>query len=436
MVKFNHHKIIAYSYSDPLLETLSDPGMWGWEVDKIYTDLGERTQLQQLFKDCKKEGAEYLLIRRLEELGDTVQEICEVLAKLELLGLKIVEIESEFIIQEEIKRSDLLKFLSEIQQNQRSRLIRQGHARNRIKALPPPGKAPYGYRRSKDRYVLDRSAAPVVKDFFEHFLLYGSLRGAVRYLEQKYGKKISVATGRKWLTNPVYRGDLAFKNGAVVYNTHLAIISREEGAQVERILRRNQSLPPRTASAPRSLSGLVVCGNCDSAMTVVRVTAYRKAREYLYLRPTNCPKQPKCKSMVYEEILKQTIEAVCKDLLLAVRNLKMPSREGIKERLCAEIEAKQQIIAQLPALRENGILDRETEQLRTYKLRTEIAELQSQVSQLPPGNLREIAQAVSLAQFWLDLSEAERRFYFREFISKVEIIGGNGESKVRVIFIF
>jgi hypothetical protein len=90
----------------------------------------------------------------------------------------------------------------------------------------------------------------------------------------------------------------------------------------------------------------------------------------------------------------------------------------------------------LPALRENGILDKETEQLRTYKLRTEIAELQSQVSQLPPGNLREIAQAVSLAQFWLDLSEAERRFYFREFISKVEIIRENCKWQVRVIFIF
>lgn len=429
-------KIIAYSYSDPLLESIPAPGMWGWEVDKIYTDLGERTQLKQLFKDCKKEKPEYLLIRRLEELGDTVQNVCEVLAKLELLGLKIVAIESEFIIQEEINRVDLLKFISEIQQNQRSRQIRQGHARNRVKALPPPGKAPYGYRRSKDRYGLDRSAAPVVKDFFEHFLLYGSLRGAVRYLEQKYGKKISVATGRNWLINPVYRGDLAFKNGEVICNTHSAIISREEAAQVERILRRNRSLPPRSASAPRSLSGLVVCENCGSVMTVVRVTAYRKEREYLYLRPTNCPKQPKCKSMLYEDILNQIIEAICQELPRAVGGLKMPRREGVKERLCAEIEAKQQILAQLPALRESGILDQETEQLRIYKLRTEIADLQSQVSQQPPGNLREIAKAVSLKQFWLDLSESERRFYFREFISKVEIMRENSNWKLRVIFIF
>ncbi|HEY9811763.1 MAG TPA: recombinase family protein [Halomicronema sp.] len=429
-------KIIAYSYSDPLLESIPDPGMWGWEVDKIYTDLGERTQLKQLFKDCKKETAEYLLIRRLEELGDTVQNVCEVLAKLEQLGLKIVAIESQFIIQEEINRVDLLKFISEIQQNQRSRQIRQGHARNRVKALPPPGKAPYGYRRSKDRYGLDRSAAPVVKDFFEHFLLYGSLRGAVRYLEQKYGKKISVATGRNWLINPVYRGDLAFKNGEVICNTHLAIISREEAAQVERILRRNRSLPPRSASAPRSLSGLVVCENCGSVMTVVRVTAYRKQREYLYLRPTNCSKQPKCKSMLYEEILNQIIEVICQELPRAVGGLKMPRREGVKERLCAEIEAKEQILAQLPALRESGILDQETEQLRIYKLRTEIADLQSQVSQQPPGNLREIAKAVSLKQFWLDLSESERRFYFREFISKVEIMRENDNWKLRVIFIF
>ena len=49
------------------------------------------------------------------------------------------------------------------------------------------------------------------------------MRGAVRYLAQKYSKKISVSTGRRWLTNPVYRGDTAYHNDEVVSNTHLPI---------------------------------------------------------------------------------------------------------------------------------------------------------------------------------------------------------------------
>lgn len=435
-------KIIAYLYSDPLFESAPDPAIWGWEVDRVYQDLGDRAQLQQLVSDCQTESAEYLLIRCLEELGDSVQEVCDRMSELESLGIQIVATESALNSGESptqptaLTRTDLLKLLGEIQSNQRSRQIRKGHAKNRIKALPPPGKAPYGYRRGKDRYALDRSAASVVKDFFEHFLLYGSLRGAVRHLEKKHGKKIAVTTGRRWLTNPAYRGDLAYQNGLVLSNTHVAIISREEAAQVDRLLRRNRRMPPRTASAPRSLAGLVLCGECHSPMTVSRVTTHRKDREYLYLRPSHCPNQPQCKAIPYEEVLQQTIETICRDLPRAVAGLERPDIRSVKQGITGAIAAKEEILTQLPELRTNGILDSETADLRTYKLRTEIAQLQSQLAQLPPVNLRETAQAVSLRQFWLDLSESERRFYFREFIRQIEISRQDASWQLRVLFIF
>jgi DNA invertase Pin-like site-specific DNA recombinase/predicted metal-binding protein len=439
-------KIIAYLYSDPLLEPAPDPNSWGWEVDRVYQDLADRTELKQLMADCEAEPANYLLIRRLEELGDSVIEISDRLTQLETLGTEIVAVETAGSISEHsassVKRSDLMQLLAEIQATQRSRKIRQGHARNRINALPPPGKAPYGYRRGKDRYALDRAAAPVIKDFFEHFLLYGSLRGAVRYLAQKYGKKISVTTGRRWLTNPAYRGDLAYKNGEVISNTHIPIISREEAAQVDRLLRRNQRMPPRTASSPRSLSGLVICGQCQSTMTVTRVTTYRGDREYLYLRPSNCPQQPKCSAIAYAEVLEKTIERICQDLPAAVANLQTQGKDtagpgSIKQNMTEAIAHKQQILDRLPQLCQQDILDPETSQLRAYKLRSEISQLQNQLAQFPPVNLLETAQAVSLPQFWLDLSESERRFYFREFIRQIQIDRNNRSSwQLQVLFIF
>ena len=428
-------KIIAYSYSDPLLEIAPPASIWEREVERIYQDLGGREQLQQLLKDCQSEPPEYLLIQRVEELGDTVQQVCDRLSQIEALGIQLI-IEGKTANSQVSTITDLLKLLNEIQQSQHSRSIRKGHARNRIKALPPPGKAPYGYRRGKDRYTVDRTAAPAVKDFFEHFLLYGSLRGSVRYLAKKYGKKISVSTGRRWLTNPVYRGDLEYQNDRVISNTHIPIISREEAAQIDRLLRRNQRLPPRTASAPRSLAGLVVCKECDSPMTVAKVTSHRKDQEYLYLRPISCPQKPKCKALSYEKILSQTIEVICRDLPLAVAELTMPDMEGIKGGIVSEIAAKQEIIDRLPILTEEGILDVETAELRSYKLRTEISELQSKLAQLPPVNLRSIAQAVSLPQFWLDLSESERRFYFREFISQIEILRQDTSWQIQIVFIF
>lgn len=427
---------IAYSHTYPLLELPPDAATWGWEVDRVYQDLGDRSQLAQLLQDCQSGAVEYLLIRRLAELGDSLQAVSDRLAELEKLGVNLIAIEEEIGATQSLKRSDLLQLLKTVQDTQRKQKIQQGHARNRINALPPPGKAPYGYRRGKDRYAIDRATAPVVKEFFEHFLLYGSLRGSVRYLEKKYSKKISASTGNRWLTSPVYRGDLLYQTGDVVPDTHLPILSRDEAAQIDRLLRRNRRMPPRTASAPRSLSGLVTCAQCQSAMTITRVTRWGKSKEYLYLRPIACNRSPKCRAIPYQQVLEQTIQRICIDLPPAVAKLQMPDLKPVQQSIIAAIEAKQTVLTQLPALESSGILDRETAQLRTYKVRTEIAALQSQLAQLPPLNLVTIAQAVSIPQFWLDLSEPERRFYFREFIRQIELIRHEKTWTLKLIFIF
>lgn len=430
-------KIVAYSYTDLLLESPPERMIWGWEVDRVYQDLGGRQELQNLLKDCEIEPPEYLLIRRLEELGDSLLEVSDRLHQLNLFNINIIAIYSNCnTTVAQVNRADLINFFVEIQNSQRGRRIRQGHAKNRIKALPPPGKAPYGYRRGKDRYALDRSVAPVVKEFFDHYLIYASLRGAVRHLDKKFGKKISVTTGKRWLTNPVYRGDLEYKNGEVIPNTHVPIISRDEAAQVDRLLRRNQRLPPRTASAPRSLAGLVFCRECQSSLTVSRVTTYRKEQEYLYLRQPYCPLKPKCKALAYQEVLDLTIQRICQDLPLAVAGLELPNISRIKMGIVQEMTKKEEILTQIPQLINSGILDQETAELRVYKLKTELSQFQAKLAQLPPVNLKETAQAVCIPQFWLDLSEIERRFYFREFIQKIEIVRDGKDWTLDVIFIF
>ena len=442
-------KIFAYSYSDPLLESVPDVSVWGQQVDQVYQDMGNRQQLDQLLQDCQATSVAYVLIRRLEELGDSLQEVSDRLAELETLGVPLFVTQDTIGTGEQstgkqgMTRSDLLYVLQALQESQRRQTLRRGHARNRIKALPPPGKAPYGYRRGKERYAIDRSTAPVVKDFVDYFLLYGSLRGSVRYLQKKYNKKISVSTGKRWLTSPVYRGDLVYQTGDVVQNTHVAIISREEAAQIDRLLRRNRRMPPRTASSPRSLSGLAKCDACQSPMKISRVTTRntkaQNAKEYLYLSPTSCPRRPKCRSIPYDQALDCTIQRICKDLPQAVANTPLPDVDRIKQGVNAEIAAKQEILNQLLPLVNTGVLDQETADLRAYKVRTEIAALQTQAAQLPPVNLKTIAQVVSIPQFWWDLSESERRFYFREFIREIHIRRSDNapeEWDVQLVFIF
>jgi DNA invertase Pin-like site-specific DNA recombinase len=439
--------VFGYTYVDPLLDRASaqtdvDPAarlLGGHVLDHLYQDVGDRQQLLQLLQDCTTQLPVQLIIRRWLELGDSVLEISDRLATLEHLQVRLIVLESaqkDTDSQPAIQTPELLSFFQSLQESQQSRRIRRGHALNRIKTLPPPGKAPYGYRRGKDRYLVDRTTAPVVKDFVDHFLLYGTLRGSVRYLQKKYNKRISVSTGKRWLSSPVYRGDLMYHTGEVIADTHVAIISRQEAAQVDRLLRRNRQLPPRTATAPRSLAGLVRCSICHSPMTVSRVTAARKTRDYLYLRPQTCPNQPKCRAIAYDQILEQVIQRICEDLPQAVAALHSPDVEQIKQGIRAQITAKQSILDQLPGLVSTGILDQATADLRTYTLRAEQAALQGRLEQLPPVNLKAIAQTVSIPQFWLDLSESERRFYFREFIRHIEIMRQERTWQVRLVFMF
>jgi DNA invertase Pin-like site-specific DNA recombinase len=434
-------KIIAYLWGDLGLALSSDRTLWGWDVDGVYQDVAisdtTRPQWHQLLSDCATEAIDYLLVRRLAELGNTAEMVNDRVAQLEALGIRLI------VLEQPDERTDMLKFVQELHRHQRSQRIRQGHARNRVKGEPPPGRAPYGYRRSKHRYVIDRTTAPIVKEFFDHFLLYASLRGAVRHIEKRYGKKIAASTGQRWLTNPVYRGDLAYQNGDVVADTHVAILSRDEAAQIDRLLRRNRRLPSRTASAPRSLAGLVICGECQSPMTITQVAPAKITRkrsttpkEYLYLRPTRCAQQPKCKAIPYADILNSTIGQICHYLPQAVSGIPMPDLEGVKQGMKDAIAAKQAILAQLPDLLASGILDQETVDLRAYHLRTEMAQLSGKIDQLPPVNLLAIAQTVSIPQFWLDLSETERRFYLREFIRQIEIVRHPEGWQLKLNFIF
>ncbi|MDB9313173.1 recombinase family protein [Spirulina sp. CS-785/01] len=425
--------IFAYLYSDPLLESPPDAGIWGVECDRVFRDLGNRTQLHTLLQTCEDTPPDYLLLRRLEELGETLEQVSQHLSHLEGKDIEIITTEQSYTSS----HPTFLQLLSEIQREQRRRRLRRGHAKNRIKRLPPPGKAPYGYRRGKERYILDRSTAPLVKAFFERYLLFGSLREAVGYLEKKYGKKISVTTGQRWLTNVVYRGDLQYQNGEVIANTHIPILTREEAAQIDRLLRRNRRLPPRTASASHSLTGLVVCQHCDSSMRITRTTSRGKGKDYCYVRPVSCPNRPKCKGIPYETLLNRTVYTICQTLPQAVSQQPGTDLGAVRGGIMAQIGEKQVICQQVADLHQQGILDATTADLRQYQLQTEMAQLQEKLSQLPPENLGAIAQTVSLPQFWFDLSEAERRFYFREFLKQIQIVRQNTKDwTVQLIFIF
>lgn len=432
-------RLVAYLYTHPLLEyavdwqSLPDSETPPVEIAAVYQDFvgtPERPQWQALLADLQEQPIDAVVVRHYGELGDTPEAVCDRWLFLQARQIRVipfVNLAAGLATLESTPCSDLhtplqlFTFFQNLQAYHRSRSIQIGHAQNRIKATPPPGKAPFGYRRGKDRYALDRTAAPVVKMFFDYFLMYGSLSGAVRQIARKMGKRIAISTGHRWLTNPVYRGDLVYGNGDVITDTHVAIISRDEAAQVDRLVRRNRSLPKRSASSPHALSGLVKCQTCQSPLVALKVKPRLRSQTYLYLRPITCPQHPHCPSLGYQAVLDQTIHQICQRLPDLISQVPLPNIEALQQSFYDQIQAKEAILLQLAPLVAAGVLDAATMALRAYTLKAEIAQLKAQLAQIPPVNLQVLAKTVSNPSFWSDLSEPERRFYLRELIDSVVI---------------
>lgn len=432
--------IFAYACISPYRPAALTAEDFPVAVERVYVDHCHppepRPELQRLLQDCRQQPPDQVLVHQLGELGASPTAVLAVLKSLEENGVQVMTTNSEPPSVSDLSSDNLLQLAEQIAAQQRSQQLETGHARNRINLLPPPGRAPYGYRRGRYRYALDKSTAPAVKAFFEHFILYGSIRGAARFLEKTYGKKIAPSTAQRWLQHPVYRGDSEYKDGSVIRDTHTPIILREEAAQVDRLLRRNRQLPPKTVSAERSLAGLVQCAECQSKLRVSRVTRPRQMKEYLYLRPIHCGRTKPCRAIAYNSILAQTITAICIEFPQAVQALQAPPVGAIKAALAGQIATQETRLTQIEQLQQQGILDQASADLRRYTLRGELSALEQQRSQLPPENLLEIAQTLSSQEFWQDLSESERRVYLREFVQTIWLDRTEESWQVRAQFVF
>jgi DNA invertase Pin-like site-specific DNA recombinase len=399
-------------------------------ADPLWHDWGSRTYLEELLQGVASGSVHQVLLVRLADLGDQLDEVHGRLLQIQQAGVRLSLVRADGL-QTPSTAGEWIPLLAEVPHHLQSRRRRQSQAQSRLAGKPPPGPPPFGYRREGGRYIPDCRQAPIVQDFFRHFLLYGSLRQAVRFIAEKHHKRISVATGRNWLLNPVYRGDLAYADGTVLRDTHPALLSRTEAAQIDRWLKRNQGIPRRSASASRALAGLVHCRACGSLLRIVQTTpskGKRNGSSYLYLRCQTCRY-----SLRYAEVQQEVIRQVCEQLPQRLQTLDRQALAQTRQQLQAQLQANAERLRQLEELRQAGLLDEPSLAQRCYQLRAETARLAQKLEQLPPANLTQTVQTPSILPFWQDLSESERRAYLREVLRKVEV---DSTGAVQITFAF
>jgi uncharacterized protein YPO0396 len=179
------------------------------------------------------------------------------------------------------------------------------------------------------------------------------------------------------------------------------------------------------------LAGLVHCCACGSLLRIVQTTP-RKGKKngspYLYLRCQTCRY-----SLPYTEVLQEVIRQVCEQLPQRAQTLDRQALTQVRQELQAQIQANAERLRQLEELQQSGLMDEASLAQRRYQLRAETARLAQKLEQLPPANLTQTIQTLSIPPFWQDLSETERRAYLREFLRRIEV---DSAGAVRVTFAF
>lgn len=104
-------KVVAYCYSDPLLDSPELEEDWGMPIDQLYQDLGRRQQWKQLLEDCAESPPETIIVRSWGDLGDTITEVRSAIAQavsLRQFWLDLSESERRFYFREFIQRIEII----------------------------------------------------------------------------------------------------------------------------------------------------------------------------------------------------------------------------------------------------------------------------------------------------------------------------------------
>jgi hypothetical protein len=157
------------------------------------------------------------------------------------------------------------------------------------KGQPITGSLPIGYKievgqNGEKQVVIDKEYEPFIREFYDHFKQYHSIRAAGLYVNEKYNQDRSYSFFSRLLTNELYcgtfRGNTDFCTGYV---------SREEWDEMQQLKKRHIKTTP--TNNVYLFSALMDCPVCQRRLTVNCCFKNMKdgsKKKYIYYR---CPSE-------------------------------------------------------------------------------------------------------------------------------------------------
>lgn len=232
------------------------------------------------------------------------------------------------------------------------------------------GHMPIGYRIGSDKRIkIDESAAAMVQDMFQYFVVHRTILGTFRMLREKYGyNKTEGAVGRT-LQNRIYIGEYYG-----IKNFCPALIDEGLFAQAQKTFS-GKTRHTRSGIIPLFF-GLLRCPACGRLLTPRNVLRNRKATTYYACRDhthsRGCPHKTYWREDRIEAALLSSLERELQKYLADIKKASSEDDTAAPAVTADELRAKQ---ARLKELYVEGLIQRSEFDTRTGEINAQIAAL-------------------------------------------------------------
>lgn len=491
------------------LELLLDfaEGLEKTEIVETYTDNGrtgtdfDRPEWERMMEDIRKRKINCVIVKDLSRFGRNYLEAGDYLEKVfPFLGVRFIAVNDHYDSKGEIFREkELITEFKNLANDYYSRDISK-KVMSAFRTKKGQGQfignmAPYGYILKDNNFIIDETAAAVVRRIFSMKMQGASfveiaktlnqenIPSPSRYAGERGVKKYKNCSHILWqpqavsriLYNPTYVGNMVQgKNNRSIYSkekqgkrkedaweirkdSHPAIIEREIFQKVQEVKEKNSKTWKDRQGGPgyeNILEGILVCGHCQHVMRRNKDVRKGKAQYYFYCGSAYNYSQIECDTSsiidykIFDMVLRQIKLQI--DLAVEAKSLteqikksshytlllkeKKKAKEQVKEELGRTIYLKTSIYEDL----KQGILTREEFLAAKEKYTLRITELEEELYK-KETELEDFEQCINGSNKWMQTflhfqgAEELTREMAVELLEKVEVFG---DKRIHIRFRF
>ena len=491
------------------LELLLDfaEGLEKTEIVETYTDNGrtgtdfDRPEWERMMEDIRKRKINCVIVKDLSRFGRNYLEAGDYLEKVfPFLGVRFIAVNDHYDSKGEIFREkELITEFKNLANDYYSRDISK-KVMSAFRTKKGQGQfignmAPYGYILKDNNFIIDETAAAVVRRIFSMKMQGASfveiaktlnqenIPSPSRYAGERGVKKYKDCSHILWqpqavsriLYNPTYVGDMVQgKNNRSIYSkekqgkrkeeaweirkdSHPAIIEREVFQKVQEVKEKNSKTWKDRQGGPgyeNILEGILVCGHCQHVMRRNKDVRKGRAQYYFYCGSAYNYSQIECDTSsiidykIFDMVLRQIKLQI--DLAVEAKSLteqikksshytlllkeKKKAKEQVKEELGRTIYLKTSIYEDL----KQGILTREEFLAAKEKYTLRITELEEELYK-KETELEDFEQCINGSNKWMKTflhfqgAEELTREMAVELLEKVEVFG---DKRIHIKFRF